>query len=199
MDFAEVVRRRRMVRSFADRPLPPGLLDRLLATATRAPSAGFAQGPRFLTLEDAEARARFWALTAPPAGGRPDPWPGLRRAPAVVLPLASPEPYLARYAEPDKVGQGRDRVEGWPVPYWQVDCAFATMLLLLAAADAGLGAAFVGLFHGEDAVLAELGVPAGWRPIGAVALGHPAADDRPSRSTGRGRRPLDEVVHRERW
>ena len=40
MDFQEVVRRRKMVRSFLDRPLPEGAVDRILANAQRAPSAG---------------------------------------------------------------------------------------------------------------------------------------------------------------
>jgi hypothetical protein len=43
-------------------------------------------------------------------------------------------------------------------------------------------------------------VPGDRRLIGAVALGHPAADDRPSGSARtRPRRPLDQVVHRGRW
>ena len=37
MEFQEVVRRRKMVRSFQDRPLPDGALDRVLANAGEAP------------------------------------------------------------------------------------------------------------------------------------------------------------------
>ena len=37
-----------------------------------------------------------------------------------------------------------------------------------------------------------------YSPIGAVALGWPAPDE-PSPSLARGRRPLDDVVHRGRW
>ena len=52
MEFAEVVRRRRMVRNYdPDRPVPPDVVDRLLDHAVRAPSAGFAQGWGFLVLE----------------------------------------------------------------------------------------------------------------------------------------------------
>jgi hypothetical protein len=47
-------------------------------------------------------------------------------------------------------------------------------------------------------VLAELGVPDGWRAVGTVAMGHPAPDE-PGRSAGRPRRTLDEVVHRGTW
>ncbi|HSI93129.1 MAG TPA: nitroreductase family protein, partial [Jiangellaceae bacterium] len=51
MEFQEVVRRRRMVRNFADRPVEPAIVDRLLANAIRAPSAGFSPGWAFLVLD----------------------------------------------------------------------------------------------------------------------------------------------------
>ena len=44
MDFQDVVRRRRMVRSYTTEPVDPAVLDRILTNATRAPSAGFSQG-----------------------------------------------------------------------------------------------------------------------------------------------------------
>jgi nitroreductase len=76
----------------------------------------------------------------------------------------------------------------------------AAMLLLLAAVDEGVGAWFFGVFHGAEALLRDLGVPPGRRLVGAVALGHPAADDRPSGSARtRPRRPAAEVIHYGRW
>ncbi len=197
MEFQRVVERRRMVRRFRQEPVPRVLLDRVLANALRAPSAGFSQGWAFVVLEG-ERTALFWdAVTSPEHGPRRD-----RRVlpPVIVLPLAHKQAYLDRYAEPDKAGFGLDSERGWPVPYWQLDVAMATMLLLLTAVDAGLGAWFFGIFHGERALLAALGVPGGYRPIGAVGLGWPAADDRPSGSPRtRRRRPLDEVVHYGAW
>ena len=66
--------------------------------------------------------------------------------------------------------------------------------------EEGVGAWYFGVFHGAGALLADLGVPEGRRLVGAVALGYPAADDRPSGSARtRPRRPLDQVVHRGRW
>ncbi|MGH9154255.1 MAG: nitroreductase family protein [Acidimicrobiales bacterium] len=198
MELSEVIRRRRMVRSFDGRPVGREVLDRLLAAATRAPSAGFTQGWAFVVLEGDEQTERFWRHTLPAERRAGFAWPGLLRAPAIVLPLASRQAYLDRYAEPDKgsVPAGEQR---WRVPYWDVDCAFATMLLLLAAVDEGIGALFFAVDRGGDELLADLGVPADYRPIGAVALGHPAGDDRPSSSLARGRRPLHQVVHRGGW
>lgn len=199
MEFSETVRRRRMVRSFDGRPVGAGAVDRLLAAAVRAPSAGFTQGWDFVVLEGAAQTGRFWDHTLPAGERASFRWPGLLRAPVIVLPLSSRRAYLDRYAETDKARAGLHVESAWPVPYWDVDCGFATMLLLLAAVDQGLGASFFGIFRGERALLADLGVPEAYRPIGAVALGHPADDVRPSTSVARGRRPLDEVVHRGGW
>ena len=88
----------------------------------------------------------------------------------------------------------------WGVPYWWVDGGMAVQTLLLAATDAGLGALFYGLFEHEAAALAALGVPEGWRALGAVALGWPAGEaGPPGRSAGRRAPPREAVVHRGGW
>lgn len=200
MDYREVVRRRRMVRSFTDEPVDPELLDQLLADALRAPSAGNSQGTDLIVLEGHDQTARFWDVTLPVERRAGFAWPGLLRAPVLVIPLADPSRYVARYAEPDKAATGLGAGDdAWPVPYWTVDTAFVAMSLLHGVVDAGLGALFFGIFRNEEELLARLGVPPGRRPIGAIALGHPDGDDRPGRSSGRARRPFDEVVHRGGW
>ncbi|MFW3169005.1 nitroreductase family protein [Geodermatophilus sp. CPCC 206100] len=198
MEFADVVRRRRMVRDYdPDRPVPPEVRERLLAHAVRAPSAGFAQGWAFLVLETPEERDRFWAATAP-AGG--DGWlTRMRRAPLLVVPLSSKDAYLDRYAEPDKGWSDRDEAR-WPVPYWDVDAGMAALLMLLTAVDEGLGACFFGVPAERVAAFrAAFGVPGTHRPVGCVSVGYAGAEDRRSPSLRRGRRGLDEVVHRGRW
>ncbi|HYY79284.1 MAG TPA: nitroreductase family protein [Actinomycetes bacterium] len=197
MELREAIRRRRMVRRFDPRPVPAELLDRVLESALHAPSAGFSQGLDLLVLQGAEAVAGFWRTTADPA--REQPYSTAEPA-AIVLVLSNRQAYLDRYAAPDKAGLGMDVEAGWPLPYWDLDAAMAAMLLLLAAVDAGLGGWFLGVFHGEAELLAGLGVPPGHRLIGAVALGWPAADDRPSGSPRtRRRRTLAEIVHYGRW
>jgi nitroreductase len=200
VELGDVVRRRRMVRNFDDRPIAPEVVDRMLDLARRAPSAGFSQGVEFLVLNGPEETGRYWdaSFSDPEARAR-FRWQGLFRAPVLVLPLTSAQPYLDRYAEPDKAATGLGADEAaWPVPYWLVDAGMATQLLLLAAVDEGLGALLFGIFRHEAEVLAAFGVPDGYRPVGVVALGHPAADE-PGRSATRPRRPLAEVVHRGRW
>lgn len=185
-----------MVRNFEDRPIPPETIERLLANAQRGPSAGFSQGVDILALSDPADRDRFWRVVSPDAGFVGAGWPGVYRAPLIIVPYAHQAAYLDRYAEPDKGWVDR-AVQRWPVPFWYVDAAFATMLVLLTAVDRELGALFFGLR--DAAALGEaFGVPPAFTPIGALAIGYPGPD-RPSGSLRRGRRPGESVVHRGRW
>ncbi len=192
-DFQDVVGRRRMVRSFTAEPIPEEVVERLLANAQRGPSAGFTQGVELLVLNGPEETGRYWDVSLPPAEREGFAWPGLLRAPLLVVPWTSPQAYRDRYALADKASAP----ERWDVPYWHVDAAFATLLALLTAVDAGLGALFFRVFR-PNAVRAAFGVPTELEPVGALAVGYPAPD-RPSTSLRRPRRPPAEVLHRGRW
>lgn len=198
MQLDEVVRHRRMCRHFLPGPVPTEVLDRALALAVKAPSAGNTQGWAFMVLEEA-MRDLFWHEQADPSWLAHPDHPGLVRAPVVVLPLGCKDRYLERYSEPDKASVGRQTVENWQVPYWLVDTAFATMLLLLGLDHEGLGALFFALRRPPGPLLAQLGAPEGWEPLGAVAVGWPSPEDRPSTSARRAPRPWEEVVHRGSW
>ena len=201
MEFAEVVRRRRMVRNYdPDRPVPPEVVDRLLEHAVRAPSAGFSQGWGFLVLEDPADRERFWTATSPkdPADGMSDWLAGMSRAPLIVVPHSNRSVYLDRYAEPDKGWADRDE-KRWPVPYWDIDAGMAALMMLLTAVDEGLGACFFGIPpERTDAYRESFGVPGEFVPVGALTIGY-RAPDRRSPSLKRGRRPQTEVIHRGHW
>lgn len=199
MEFQRVVDRRRMVRNYdGDRPVPPEVVDRLLANALHAPSAGFSQGWGFLVLTEAADRELFWTAT----GGTPAPdnnWlVGLRRAPLVIVCFSHKDAYLDRYAETDKGHPDRDE-SWWTAPYWDIDTGMAALLMLLTAVDEHLGACFFGVPKERiDDLRTAFGVPPGFHPVGVVTVGFPAAD-RKSPSLRRGRRGPDQVVHRGRW
>ena len=199
-----------MVRNYAERPVERDVVDRCLRNATRAPSAGFSQGWAFLVLDTPEDIDRFWAATSPPAPGlamvdpkeRPESrWlRGMRRAPVVIVPLSNREAYLDRYAEPDKGWTDRDEAR-WPMPFWHMDTAMASLLILQTAVDAGLGACFFGVPPERDAaVRAAFGIPDTFDPVGVVTIGHLADDaGAPGSPSTRRRLGLDEVVHRGHW
>jgi len=188
-----------MVHVFEPRPVDPTLVDRLLDTARRGPSAGFSQGSDFVVLDEPDAVARFWELTDDPRFPRPDDEVAAG-PPVLVLAFSDPDRYVARYSRPDKIAFGLDRAEAWPVKFWDTDTAMACMVLLLAAVDAGLGGWFFGVAYGEEALRRELGVPDDRQLIGVVGLGYEGVDERPRGSAySLSRRPLDELVHRNRW
>ena len=199
MELDEAIGRRRMVRAFTGEPIDPSVLDRLVDLARRHPSAGNSQATSFLVLAGRGQTSRYWDVTLPVPRRTGFRWLGLLEAPLLVVVWVSADVYVSRYAEPDKAATGLGAgPSAWPVPYWYVDGGMAVQNLLLAAVDAGLGACFFGLFDREPAVQATFGVPAGWRAVGTVAVGHPAPD-RPGRSARRPRRPAEEVLHRGQW
>jgi len=196
MEFQRLVESRRMTRNFQPRPIPPEVLDRVLANARRAPSAGFSQGWSFLVLEGAAETSRYWDAVLPPEARAGFAWPGLLSAPVIIVALADPQAYLERYAEPDK-RRSASADGSWPTPYWHVDTAFASLLILLTAADAGLGALFFSVAD-FNAVRATFAVPERYHPVGAIALGYPIPGHRSS-SLRRGPRPASAVIHRGGW
>ena len=94
-------------------------------------------------------------------------------------PARHKQAYLDRYALPDKAHTPLAREEQWPVPYWDIDTGFGVMLILLTAVELGLAALFFGIFQGEQALMDALGVPEGYRPIGAIAMGYPTLGSAP--------------------
>ncbi len=193
-----------MVRAFgpdpaAPAPVAPDVVDALLDAARRAPSAGHSQGVRFLVLDTPPSVTRYWDLTLPAPRRAGFAWPGLLVAPVLVVVLVDPDAYVARYAEPDKASTGLGTgPDAWSVPYWWVDGGAVVQNLLLAVVDAGLGACFFGLFDHEEVLLRAHEVPAGWRAVGTVALGHPSPD-RPGRSSSRPRPSVADIVRRGTW
>lgn len=198
MDFQQVVQRRQMTRDFTRDPIPKAVVERLIDNAVRAPSAGFTQGWEFLVLRGHDETERFWSATFTHERRATFWWPGLFNAPVIIVPLAHEQAYRDRYAQADKAVD--DQREFWPVPYWHIDCAFAALLIQLTAIDEGLGCLFFGIFSDQNEPFRRaFCIPEAFTPIGAIAIGHPAPEQRPSGSLARGRRPLTDVVHRGTW
>ena len=197
MQFADCARSRKMVRAFQKKSVDAELLNRIVEIASWAPSAGKAQGWHLLVLQNEDTN-RFWNVTLPKEKRASFRWQHLLDAPVIALAFADPNAYLERYSEPDKASTKLgSSTESWPTPYWTVDASFATMQLLLAAHDVGLGALFFGVFSGEQKLRSDFNVPEQMQLIGAVALGWPV----PEKATEKGasarrlRRKPSEIIH----
>ena len=198
MEFEDVVRKRRMVRSFERRALPPEEVERILRNAQRAPSAGFSQGCAFLVFEGHTQTQQYWDAVGPDDRDAFS-WQDLFNAPLLIVCLSNKSAYLDRYAESDKGWTDRSEAH-WPAPYWDIDTGMAAMLILLTAVDAGLGALFFGVPPEKiERLRSSFAVPADFQPIGTVAIGYAKPNDPPSPSLKRGHRPSAEIVHRGRW
>ena len=196
MEFQDVVRKRRMVRNFADQPIDPAVIDRIVELTRHAPSAGFTQGQSFIIVTDLQMKKAIAATCEEEEYVKSGFAPFVSQAPVLLIPCTSEAAYHRRYQEADKVNADGLEIE-WPVPYWFMDIGCAVMIALLAAIDEGLVAAFAGS-KDLSTFRALLHMPLEVTPVGVIALGYRAAD-MPSPSLKRGRKPDAEYVHRERW
>jgi FMN reductase [NAD(P)H] len=199
MEFADVLRRRKMVRSYTDEPVDREAVERIVARGRKAPSGGFSQGVRMVVVTEEATRGGIAELAneAYYVERGLEPW--ISRAPVHVVVAMREDDYHDRYRRPDKLQEDGREVE-WRVPWWWVDAGKSIMLLLLAAVDEGLSAGLFGLVGDANDDLRELlGMPVDLEIVGVVTIGHAA----PAPVQGsRGKfpwKPLEEVVRWEHW
>src|SRR5205807_87236 len=171
MEAWDAIRARRNVREFEDRPLPEEHLERVLEAGRRAPSSRNWQPWDFVVVSDREQLnelAKVWQGAGHVAGS------------AATIALILPRT--------DDAGE-RDRA--------QYDLGQATMAMLIAAADLGIGSGHAAVADQEKA-REVLGFPADRYAAYLIDLGYPA--ERPLQPLHNlNRRPFSEVVHRGRW
>lgn len=171
METWQAIAARRNVRSFTDQQIPQADLDRVLEAARRTPSSNNEQRWDFIVCTD---RAQLRELAKVWRGA------GHVAESAATIALIAPD-----VAEP----RMRESI--------QYDLGQATMSIMLAAADLGIGTGHAAS-HDQDVARTVLGLPADRFCAWLIALGYPA--DRPLRPIANpARRPFDDVVHPGRW
>ena len=189
-----LIKGRRMTRNFKETPLSSEIAQELIDAARFAPRAGNAEGIRYLLLQGDSVK-HYWDVTLKGEDREQFPWPGLLKAPTLIIIWTNSDDYLNRYSEIDKQSTGLGKNEkAWGTPYWWVDGGMAAMTILIGAESKNLGSLFFGLFGKEDAVKARFDVPDRYKAVGAIAIGHAAEQQRRSQSTSRRRMTIEELI-----
>ena len=209
-ELTKLIKTRRSIRLFQDKPIPEALLMQAVETATWAPNGSNAQNWRFFiilnkkvinSISDAIQANMKTILSWPemanvgPAGGRPgNPQPGnpLGTAPALIV-VATIRPSnpmveaMAKRAKTDpkakEMFKGHQIVAGWTQ---STSAAIAYLMLVLH--QMGLGSLWMaGPMHAKADIEKILKIPAGMDVVTLVPVGYPA--ENPTKD----RKPVSEV------
>lgn len=170
MDVFEVIRTRRSIRNYLDKPVEKDKLMRVLEAARLAPSAGNRQPWDFIVVTDPKIKEKL-------KSAYPRDW--FSSAPVIIVACASPSKAWVR----------KDGEE-----YWKMDVAIAMQNLILAAWAEDLGTCWIGAFD-EHETRRILNIPQEVRVVAMTPLGYPAEEKEPVTD----RKPLSEIVHYEHW
>jgi nitroreductase len=171
VDTWDAIRARRNVRSYRPDPVPEGDLHRIAEAGWRSPSASNRQPWDFVIVTDSDRLQELSTV-----------WRGARHiaSAAAAIALIAPVP-------PDERRKLLD----------QYDLGQATMAMMLAATDLGIGTGHSSVGD-QDEAREILGVPDDHIVAYLLGLGYPA--DRPLTPINKpNRRPFDEVVRRGHW
>jgi nitroreductase len=169
METWDTITSRRNVRDYTDQPVTAADLGRILEAGRRSPSSRNWQPWDFIVVTDRDQLTRLATV-----------WRGAAHVAgsAATIALVAPADPATRETAQYDLGQ-------------------ATMSMMLAAADLGIGSGHASVVD-QDRAREILGLPDDRRCAYLLALGYPA--DRPLRPVRSPlRRPLDEVVHDGRW
>jgi coenzyme F420-0:L-glutamate ligase / coenzyme F420-1:gamma-L-glutamate ligase len=192
----ELIRGRRSIRNYLDRPVPDAVLEQILDCATCAPSAHNRQPWRFAVLKDAPGKQRLARMmgerlqadltrdAVPPEVIRKDVERSIARltgAPIVVVVCLIMDDMDTYHDERRSTAERQIAVQS---------TAMAMQNLVLAAHAGGLGASIMcaPLFC-PDTVRMALELSPHWEPQALVTIGYPASAGKPFK-----RRPLHEVM-----
>jgi nitroreductase len=177
----------RSVRKYANKPLPAGLLETLVAAAQSAPSSSNLQAFSIVAVEDAGRKARLSKLAA---GQR-----HVAEAPLLLMFVADLARLRGVSATLGHGGEGLDYTESFLVAL--TDAAFAAQNTFVALESLGLGACYIGAMRNHpQEVAVELRLPQDAFVVFGMTIGYPD----PAIETGvKPRLPQSIVLHREHY
>lgn len=173
MDFFNVIKTRRSIRSYKPDPIPGHLLDRVLDAARVAPSGSNRQPTRLIVIKNRERRESL----IPMCNGQKF----IAQAPVLIAACGN---------------EIRTNRGGYMGKYSVLlDVAIAMDHLTLAARAVGLGTCWIGSFSNAD-IKTYLNIPEDVQVVALTPLGYPSEK---SFSEITNRMPLEQVVCEETW
>ena len=170
MDVSEAIRTKRAIRKFQDTPLPDEIIRSILNAGRRSQSSKNEQAWQFVVIRN---RATLKALS------ECGQWAGHLAGAAMAVAILTPEP-TAKFQTMFDAGQ-------------------AAAFMQLAAWELGVGSVPASIYEGEKA-RNILGFPPEWHLRIALSFGYPLDNEKLTAAPKKGgRRPLEEIVHWERW
>lgn len=177
MDFIDVIAARKSVRSYSDKLVEEEKLLKVLEVARLAPSWANKQCCRYIVVTD---KAKIKELS--------ESFSWLKQAPVIVVACADP----------------KDSGDRNGMNYYLVDVGISMQQLVLAASDLDLGTCWIGAFD-EAKVKKVLQVPENIKVVAMTPVGYPAQKEgigskliKTAIGSGK-RKPLEEIVHHEKW
>jgi nitroreductase len=171
MSVLDILKKRRSIRKYQTKPVEVEKITEVLEAARLGPSANNQQPCYFIIITKSEVRESLRAAYKAE-------W--FVHAPAIIVGCVNPK-------------------EGWKrgsfgEEYWKVDLAIAMQNLILTATELGLGTCWIANFD-ENAVKKALNIPKEIRIVSMTPLGYPDEEKGPVTD----RKPLEKIVHHEKW
>jgi nitroreductase len=170
MNVSEAIRTKRAIRKFQNKHLPDDVVKAILNAGRRSQSSKNEQGWQFIAIRDKSI------LKALSECGQ---WAGHLAGAALGVAILTPEP-TGKFQTMFDAGQ-------------------AAAFMQLAAWELGVGSVPASLYEAEKA-REILGFPPEWHLRIALSFGYPLEEEKLSAAPKKGgRRPLEEIVHWDKW
>jgi len=177
----------RSIRSYLDKPIPPEILELIVAAAQSAPTTSNLQAWSVIAVQDPDRKARLAVLAANQRH--------ILDAPLLFAFVADLARLRSISADRDHPGMALDYIEAFIFAI--ADAAFAAQNTLLAAQSLGLGGCYIGAMRNHPAAVAdELALPDEAMVVFGMTIGYP---DPSVDSDVKPRLPQNAVLHRERY
>lgn len=175
----------RSLRSYADKPLPPGTLETLIAAAQSAATSSNLQAWSVIEVQDPARRARLAKLANNQAH--------IVQAPLFLV-------WLADFSRAQRIADQHDTELKAPAYFdsllvGSIDAALAAQNAVVAAEALGLGTVYIGALRNDlQAVIDELQLPPLVYPVFGLCVGYAASE-----TAIKPRLPQAVTVHRDTY